>query len=284
MIDRAVRADLHCHSFYSDGVLAPSALAERARAHGVQLWALTDHDELAGIDQARQAARRLGLGFVAGVEVSVTWAHRTVHVVGLGIDETHTVLKQGLAQIRDIRTERASHIDAHLAARGITQALAGATKHVRNPNLVSRTHFARHLYEAGYVESLQAAFDRYLGDDVLGVGQTVWARLDEAVAWIRAAGGVAVLAHPGRYDLNDLQFDALLTDFRDHGGQAIEVCTGSHTQAQSRHFAQVARDYGFLASSGSDFHGPGETRLDLGGVASLPSDLEPVWTHLVCQS
>jgi len=282
MDDSQICADLHCHSVYSDGVLAPAALAQRASRQGVQLWSLTDHDELSGIKQARAAAQALGMQFVAGVEISVTWAGKTIHVVGLGVDEDNDTLNQGLAQLRYSRDARANRIAQYLDSRGVEGSLAGALRYVNNPSLVSRTHFARYLLQAGYVDTLQQAFDRYLGDQVADCITIDWAKLADALDWIRAASGVAVLAHPGRYGYDELQFDALLTDFRHHGGEAIEVNTGSHTPAENRHFANVAREYGFLASCGSDFHGPGETRLDLGEVARLPADLVPVWTRLAC--
>lgn len=272
--------DLHCHSRQSDGVLKPDELAIRAHGQGVDLWALTDHDDVSGVAQARQAAYRLGLSFLAGVEISVTWANRTVHVVGLGIDESHPVLTAGLAKLRGERDARALLIARKLEEAGFAGAYEGALEHVQNPALVSRTHFARHLYEAGHVPSMQAAFDRYLGDQGVAFVATEWASLGDAVKWIMAAGGVAVIAHPGRYQFSDLEFDALFNEFRGLGGQAIEVHTGSHRPDENVHYAQVARDYGFLASCGSDFHGPKEGRYDLGSVPALPGDLTPVWHAL----
>ena len=260
--------------------MTPSDLAERAFDRGVDLWALTDHDDVSGIAQAREAANRLGMSFLAGVEISVTWASRTVHVVGLGIDEMDPVLTMGLAKLRAERDERALLIAQKLALAGFEGAYEGALKHVQNPALVSRTHFARHLFEAGHVASMQAAFDRYLGDRGTAFVPTEWASLEDAVQWILAAGGVAVIAHPGRYQYSDLEFDALFNEFRELGGQAIEVHTGSHRPDENVQYAQVARDYNFLASCGSDFHGPKEGRHDLGSVPALPKDLTPVWHAL----
>lgn len=274
------KPDLHCHSRQSDGVLTPAELAGRAHTRGVDLWALTDHDEVSGVAQAREAARAHGMAFLPGVEISVTWANKTVHVVGLGFDEAHPVLCQGLANLRHQRDERAFEIAARLAAVGFEGTYEGALKHVQNPALVSRTHFARHLFEAGYVSSMQAAFDQYLGERGVAYVPTVWASLENAVQWIVSAGGVAVIAHPGRYSYSALQFDALFNEFRDLGGQAIEVNTGSHRPDENVQYAQVARDYGFLASCGSDFHGPTESRHDLGSMPALPTDLTPVWQVL----
>ncbi|UOD49291.1 PHP domain-containing protein [Orrella daihaiensis] len=274
------RPDLHCHSRQSDGELAPAELAMRAHAHGVDLWALTDHDDVSGVAQAREAAQSLGIGFVAGVEISVTWANRTVHVVGLGIDEQHPVLVQGLSRLRSERDARAFLIADKLAREGFADAYDGALQYVKNPTLVSRTHFARYLYASGYVSSMQIAFDRYLGEQGSAYVATQWASLQDAVSWIVAADGVAVIAHPGRYKYSELEFDSLFNEFLGYGGLGIEVCTGSHHPHENVQYAQVARDYGFLASCGSDFHGPAESRCDLGGVPALPRDLTPVWQSL----
>lgn len=276
----SINADLHCHSRQSDGVFTPGELAARAHANGVQLWALTDHDDISGVAQAREAAAKIGLTFVAGVEVSVTFAAQTVHVVGLGIDETSSALLNGLSQMRADRDHRAKLIAKKLSAAGFEGTLEGALTHVQNPSLVSRTHFARHLFQAGHVKTMQEAFDRYLGDKGSAYVPTEWASLDDAVDWILQASGVAVIAHPGRYRFSDLEFDALFRQFRDRGGQAIEVHTGSHQLHEYDYYAHVARQYGFLASIGSDFHGPQESRHDLGSIRPLPRDLTPVWHAL----
>lgn len=277
------KPDLHCHSRQSDGVLAPAELATRAFERGVDLWALTDHDDVSGIAQARERANELGMSFLAGVEISVTWAKRTVHIVGLGIDETHSVLSTGLAALRTERDQRALLIAQKLADAGFEGSYEGALSHVQNPSLVSRTHFARHLFEAGHVKTLQEAFDLYLGDSGSAYVATQWASLKDAVQWIVAAGGVAVIAHPARYAYSELEFDALFTEFRRLGGQGIEVNTGSHRPHENIYYAQVARDYGFLASCGSDFHGPQDSRHDLGSVPALPADLTPVWRELTIE-
>jgi hypothetical protein len=252
-------------------------LAKRAQANGVELWALTDHDDISGVGQARTAAAELGLSFVAGVEISVTFAGQTVHVVGLGIDETSPSLLHGLEQMRVDRDHRADLIAQKLAKLGFEGTYEGALMHVKNPSLVSRTHFARHLLQAGHVTNMQEAFDRYLGDKGSAYVPTEWATLDEAIDWILQASGVAVIAHPGRYRFSELEFDALFRQFRARGGQAIEVHTGSHQLHEYDYYAHVARQYGFMASIGSDFHGPTESRHDLGSIRPLPQDLTPVW-------
>ncbi|PLC53484.1 phosphatase [Pollutimonas nitritireducens] len=272
-----IKVDLHSHSVVSDGVLAPSELAARAHANGVQLWALTDHDELSGIAEARQSATSLGMSYVSGVEVSVTWGRQTIHVLGLNVDETNAGLNAGLAEIRAGRSVRAREMADRLTSMGVPDSYAGAMKFAGNPSLISRTHFARFLVEQGYCKNMQMVFDKYLGENKPANVQVHWSTLAQAVSWIVAAGGRAAIAHPGRYDYSPMQFDALFDEFKELGGTAIEVITGSHTSAQYVQYAGVARRYGFLASCGSDFHSPTEARLDLGELPSLPSDLTPVW-------
>lgn len=272
-----LNVDLHCHSIVSDGTLAPAALAARAKANGVDVWALTDHDEIAGIAEARAAAQRLDLRFVAGVEISITWAGQTVHVVGLGIDEHTPALKEGLAAIRAGRTERGQAIASQLAAAGIPDAFAGAIKYADNPELIGRTHFARYIVELGLYGNVSDVFRNFLIEGKPGYIPHRWATLEQSVSWIRAAGGRAVIAHPGRYKLDPLAFDALLDTFVELGGEAIEVVTGSHTPDQYGHYAKVAKQAGLLASRGSDFHGPAESRADLGSLPPLPAGLTPVW-------
>ena len=272
--------DLHCHSNVSDGVLDPAALARRAADNGVDLWALTDHDEVSGIKIARQTAQSLGMTFIAGVEISVTWGARTVHIVGLGVDEDNPDLLQGLELTRAGRMVRGEAIGEKLHSLGMPGAFEGALALAGNVQLLSRTHFARYLVEQGYAKSMQAVFDQYLGDDGVANVPTRWADLEQAIDWICDAGGVAVLAHPGRYKYSEMQFDALYRQFKACGGLAIEVHTGSHTPQQYGKYAQIARDYGFLASCGSDFHGPEESRRDLGSMPALPHDLDPVWSAL----
>jgi predicted metal-dependent phosphoesterase TrpH len=274
-----INADLHCHSFVSDGTMAPEAVARRAAEQGVQMWALTDHDEVGGLPQARATAESLGLRFVPGVEVSVTWGGQTIHIVGLNIQYDQPELIDGLARTRGGREARAREMAEQLARVGIEGAYDGALKYVGNPALISRTHFARFLVETKVCEDVGQVFMNYLSEGKPGYVEHRWARLSDAVQWIRQAQGVAVVAHPGRYKLNDLALHALMSEFRDAGGEAIEVVSGSHTKVQIDRFAQVARDYGFLASRGSDFHGPNESHVELGKVIALPDRVVPVWSR-----
>jgi 3',5'-nucleoside bisphosphate phosphatase len=272
-----LNVDLHCHSNVSDGALPPAAVAARAKANGVDVWALTDHDELDGIPEAREAARALGMRYVTGVEVSVTWAGKTVHIVGLQVDETNENLMRGLAHTRSGRERRAQEMAAQLAAVGIPGAFEGAIKYVGNPDLISRTHFARYIMELGRCSSIGEVFRNYLTEGKPGYVPHRWATLKDAVSWIRGAGGVAVVAHPGRYDFNDMALDELFAEFKQWGGTGVEVVTGSHTVDEYARFAGVAKTQGLLASRGSDFHAPGESLIDLGTLPPLPSTLVPVW-------
>ena len=273
-----INADLHCHSVVSDGTLSPEALASRAKANGVQIWSLTDHDELGGQEHAQAAAQALGMQYISGVEISVTWCDQTLHIVGLGIDHKNTDLVDGLYQTRYGRSNRAKAIAEQLDQIGIKNAYEGALQFVGNPELISRTHFARFLVESGVCKDTNEVFANYLIEGKPGFVPHVWANLNDAVTWIRQAGGLAIIAHPGRYNYSSLQLTQLYEQFKDMGGQGIEVVTGSHTPDEYKTFAKVALQYGFLASRGSDFHDPEESHIDLGKLPDLPSQLRPVWS------
>lgn len=273
-------ADLHSHSTVSDGTLAPEDLAARAHAAGVELWALTDHDEVSGLPLAREAALDLGMDWLSGVEISVSFAGETVHIVGLGFDEDDDALHAGLAATRGGRTERARRMGEALAAVGIRGAFEGALRYVGNPALVSRTHFARFLVETGVCEDTQAVFRRYLTPGNPGYVPHRWAGLGDAVRWITAAGGVAVIAHPARYRFTPTEEYALFSEFVAHGGRGVEVVTGSHSSAEQLRYADTALEFGLLASRGSDFHSPEESRTALGDLPDLSGRLSPVWQAL----
>lgn len=276
-----MNADLHCHSTVSDGWLEPEALVRRAAANGVELLALTDHDELGGVEAAAAVAATLGLRFVAGVEISVTFGAETVHVVGLGIDHHNAQLLAGLNQVRSGREARAQQMSAALEAIGIGGVLEGARRFARNPALVGRAHFARHLVATGVMPDVRTVFDHYLVRGKPGFVEHQWAGLEEAVGWIRAAGGLAVIAHPARYRLSSVEMSRLFDRFMAAGGEAVEVVAGAHTEEEMRRFATVARQRGLLASRASDFHGEKESVVDVGRCNPLPSDLTPVWSRLI---
>ena len=268
--------DLHSHSTRSDGLLPPAEVVARAARHGVRALALTDHDEVSGLNEARVSADAHGIDFINGVEISVTWGKQTLHVVGLQIDPDHPQLAAGLEHIRVGRHERAQGIAAGLEEAGIPGSLAGARAFVTNPELVGRTHFARVALLDEEARDVQAVFRKYLATGKPGYVPHQWASLEQATRWIEASGGIAVLAHPGRYGLSGAERDALLAQFVEAGGAAIEVVTGSHTPDQYATWARYAQRYGLLASTGSDFHGPEEGR-DFGTLPDLPGGLKPVW-------
>lgn len=276
-----MNADLHCHSTASDGLLAPAEVVRRAHANGVELLALTDHDELGGLAEAGAEALVLGLRFVDGVEISVSWGDdATVHVIALGIDPADERLVEGLARVRAGRDARALRMAAELDKAGIHGAYQGALRFAGNPALISRTHMARYIVEQGLAGDVKSVFDHWLAKGKPGYVRHAWATLEEAVAWIHGAGGVAVVAHPGRYRLTRAELREVLAEFKACGGDAIEVLSGSQWACDVGEMATLARTFGFLASTGSDFHGPGESWIDLGRMPALPDDLEPVWTRL----
>jgi predicted metal-dependent phosphoesterase TrpH len=275
-----MNADLHCHSVLSDGTLEPETLAARAKANGVELWALTDHDEIAGQRRARDAAAGLGLPYLTGTEISVSFAGTTVHVVGLGFDVDDPALVAGLAATRGGRGPRAREMGEALEKIGIRGAYEGALAHAGNPELVSRTHFARFLVERGVCADTQEVFRRYLVEGKPGFVPHRWAALGDAVRWITEAGGLAVIAHPARYRLTPTEDYALFVEFKAHGGRGVEVVTGSHGTADYVKYTDMALEFGLLASRGSDFHSPNESRTDLGTLPDLPGRLTPVWEAL----
>ena len=280
MVTSILNADLHCHSVVSDGTLTPELLAERAAKNGVELWALTDHDEIGGQHRAAAAAKANGLKYLTGTEISVSFIGSTIHIVGLGFDPDNADMQDGLRQTRGGRRERAMEMSDGLEKVGIKGAFDGALKYVGNPDLISRTHFGRFLVETGVCKDTNEVFRKYLTEGKPGYVEHCWANLKDAVAWITQAGGIAVIAHPARYKFSTNEEFALFTEFKAHGGQAVEVVTGSHTAAEYVTYADAAREYGLAASRGSDFHSPDESHTDLGTLPYLPGSLTPVWELL----
>ena len=270
--------DLHNHSTSSDGLLSPTELIELASRTGADAIALTDHDTTTGLAEAAEAARAAGIGFVPGVEVSVTWGETVLHVVGLQIDPESAELRQGLDSIRAGRLGRAKRIGDALAKLGFEKTFDAALALAKDERMLSRTHFARHLVERGAVRDIQAAFDKYLAKGKPAYVSHRWAELDNAVRWIRASGGTAVLAHPGRYDLKPMMREEMLKQFKALGGAAIEVVTGSHRPEQYALWQREALEHGFLASRGADYHGPGESPCEPGRLPPLHGSLTPVWS------
>lgn len=279
-MDILTNADLHCHSVISDGTLTPEALAQRAKANGVELWALTDHDELGGQARAIAAARAVGLPYLTGAEISVTFLDITVHIVGLGMDPDHPELVEGLRATRGGREQRAREMADDLARVGIKGAFEGALRYVGNPDLISRSHFARHLVDTGVCKDIPEVFRKYLTEGKPGFVPHRWARLGDAVRWIVGAGGVAIIAHPGRYAFTPTQEYALFTEFKGHGGQGVEVVTGAHNASDVVKYTGFCTEFDLAASRGSDFHSPDESHTDLGQLPDLPGHLTPVWSLL----
>jgi hypothetical protein len=275
-----LNADLHCHSVVSDGTLTPEALAERAKAQGVELWALTDHDEVGGQHRAAAAAHAIGLHYLTGVEISVTFVGQTVHIVGLGFDPDNAALRAGLTLTRGGRNQRAMEMSDGLARVGIKGAYEGATQYAGNPELVSRTHFARFLVETGVCRDTNEVFRKYLIEGKPGYVPHRWASLKDAVGWITEAGGAAIIAHPARYKFSANEEFALFSEFKSHGGLGVEVVTGSHTTAEYLTYADMAIEFGLAASRGSDFHSPTESHTELGALPYLAGGLQPVWELL----
>jgi predicted metal-dependent phosphoesterase TrpH len=272
-----LRYDLHSHSTYSDGLLTPTQLVRRAVERGVDVLALTDHDDVGGLAEARSAVEGTQLRLIDGSELSVSWRDVTLHVIALGIDPACFELCNGLATIREGRTGRARRMADALAIAGIVDAYAGAMKYVTSERLISRSHFARFLVEAGHARDTKDVFTKYLVKGKPGYVSHEWASLRQAIDWIHAAGGQAVLAHPGRYKVDGRELRELLREFRDLGGDGLEVLSSSHTAAQTAEFARHARIYGLRGSCGSDYHGPGESWADLGDMPPLPAGVVPIW-------
>jgi len=269
--------DLHSHTIHSDGTLTPSELVARARANRVDVLALTDHDVTDGVTEARAAAERAGMRLIAGVEISATWQRQTLHVIGLCIDACHEPLQQGLARLRKSRVWRAQEIGRRLKRKNIDGAYDAARAIARGA-VISRTHFARFLVAQGYVPSAGQAFKQYLARGRAAYVPGQWADLAEAVAWIRGAGGVAVLAHPGRYQLTGSKLRRLLHEFKECGGQAMEVVSGSQPPAEIEHMSSLSVELGLFGSLGSDYHGPEQAWIDIGRLPTLAPQVCPVWT------
>jgi predicted metal-dependent phosphoesterase TrpH len=271
--------DLHCHSTYSDGLLTPDAVVRRAALRGVDVLALTDHDDTGGLAEAAVAAHATGITLIPGAELSVSWQSHTLHILALAIDAANATLDAGLASIRSGRDARARRMAEGLAEAGIPGAYEGARKFVTSERLMSRTHFARFLVESGHARETKDVFKRFLTPGKPGYVKHEWATLTDAVAWIHAAGGVAVIAHPGRYKISPTAMRRLLGEFRDAGGDGIEVLSPSHTPAQFAEYSAYARVFGLACSCGSDYHGPGEGWLDLGDLPDLPAGVTPIWSR-----
>jgi predicted metal-dependent phosphoesterase TrpH len=270
--------DLHSHSILSDGALSPTELVQRAKQQGVSALALTDHDSVAGLAEARACATQIELTFINGIELSCQWQNYTLHIVGLGINPEHAELLAATQQLQQTRHIRAEKIAAKLAKKGIPNALDFILPAV-GVGMVTRSHFAHFLVEQQHVNTQQQAFDRYLGKGKAAYVATQWAEMGEAIHWINEAGGVAVLAHPLRYKFSSNLLKRLLQAFVDVGGRGIEVVTGRSNPDDIQRVSRFAEQFNLAASVGSDFHAP-EQWLELGRLAPLPPTLKPIWQLL----
>lgn len=268
--------DLHTHSTASDGTLSPASLVENASSLGIKVLALTDHDTLSGLPEARRAAESLPIRLLDGVEISVTWKKMTIHMVGLGIDPDNQTLIKGLSSLSEFRQWRAEEIGRRLAKSGIEGAFPAA-RSLSNGRLVTRTHFARFLVDKGYAKDVREVFKKYLVKGKPGFVDGQWVELDDAVQWVKQAGGQAVIAHPARYRLTRTKLRRLISEFKEVGGDALEVVSGSHSKDEYFTMAQHAKDLGLLASAGSDYHGPENPWIQLGKLPQLPTGCRPVW-------
>lgn len=268
--------DLHTHTTASDGSLSPLALVQHAKLCATDVLAVTDHDITLGLDQAESAARDVGITFVPGIEISVTWDSQTVHIVGLHIDRHAPGLLQGLETIHTFRQWRAEEIGRRLAKAGIEGAYEGACKFA-NGKIISRTHFARFLVEQGHAQDTRQVFTRFLTYNKPGYVPGRWATLEQALNWIHEAGGLAVLAHPARYRFTATKLRQLIGEFHELGGIGIEVVSGSHSADDIQQFAKLARQQQLYASRGSDYHGPETAYADPRRIPLLPAGCTPLW-------
>lgn len=271
--------DLHCHSWFSDGTLCPADVVKRAASNNVRYLALTDHDTVSGLKEAQATAQELGIHLIPGIEISVSWNSKTLHVLGLNIQPDTLILQHAVAKIADIRFKRAQAIALDLEKAGIPHAWEGALQYAHSTDSITRTHFARFLVEYGAAPSLGKVYRHFLRPGKPGYAKATWLDLDDTIRIIHEAKGVAVLAHPGRYDLSATACKRLLGQFAELGGDGIEVITSNHTPEQTRYFTEHCLRLGLKASCGSDFHSPEESRIDLGHIASLPAGLTPIWSN-----
>ena len=271
--------DLHCHSTVSDGALSPTELVHRAHEQGVTSLALTDHDTVAGLSEAQAAADATGIQLIPGIELSTSWQNKCFHIVGLGIDPAYPPLRDATHNLQIMRTERAEKIAAKLEKKRIPGALE-AVKKAAGDGMITRSHFADFLLSQFHVSTQQEAFDRYLGSGKAAFVSTAWTDLELAVNWITQSGGVAVLAHPLRYNLTASWMKRLLAEFKEVGGQGIEVVTGRYNSDEIKLVAGYATLFELAGSVGSDFHSPANQWVELGRLAPLPENIKPVWELL----
>ncbi len=272
----ALKYDLHCHSTASDGALNPTELVQRAKEHGVDALSLTDHDSTAGIAEAKRCAESVNIQLIPGIELSSTWNNKCLHIIGLDIDANAPLLYTGIQKTQSTRLQRAHKIALKLEKKHIPGAFEAVQKQA-GQGMITRSHFADFLLHEGHVINRQEAFDYYLGKGKPAFVQTQWPELEQTVHWITQAGGIAVLAHPLRYKLTASWMRRLLADFKAMGGQGLEVISGRNNPDEIRTAADYAKRFALAGSVGSDFHTPDNPWVELGRLAALPDDIQPVW-------
>ena len=274
-----MKADLHSHSYYSDGALSPSALVRLASEKGCELFALTDHDTTGGIVEAKLEADKLKLNLVNGVEISAFWRNSAIHIVGLGIDIDNDMLQSGLAFNQTIRKERAEKIALSLLRSGIKDALEKAQK-ISGGHMLTRTHFAQMLIKEGYCKDMKSVFRRYLTGRKPGGVRAEWKNFDEVIEWIQHAGGKAIIAHPFRYRMTHTKIKKMLNDFKLESGDGFEVVNSNSSEDEISLGNQWSQDFDLLASIGSDYHGWPNQKVQIGNLADLPCTCRAIWSYL----
>ncbi|HFD12462.1 MAG TPA: PHP domain-containing protein [Crenotrichaceae bacterium] len=269
--------DLHTHTNASDGTLTPEALVQQAHDAGITTLAITDHDTTTGLEEAHRIAKQLNLRLINGIELSVSWSQTVIHIVGLNIDPGSLPIQQGTIELNRLREIRAIKIGESLAKSGFENAYTGA-KSLAGDATITRSHFAQYLVTQGCAKNVSKVFKHYLVRGKPGYVATQWASLENAVSWITQAGGIAVIAHPHRYKIGNKRFQNLLEDFKQYGGQAIEVVCSNSSQKDIVKFSRLSQRYHLLASVGSDYHGPHQNWNGLGKLPVLPNNLTPVWS------
>ena len=274
-----MRADLHNHSYFSDGVLSPSEVVRLASDAGCDLFSLTDHDTTNGLVDAKLEADKLGLNLVNGVEISAFWRYSAIHIVGLGIDIENDMLQTGLEFNQNLRNDRAKKIALGLWRSGIKDALEKAQK-ISGGHMLTRTHFAQMLIQEGYCKDMKSVFRRYLSGRKPGGVRVEWKDFDEVIKWIQAAGGKAIIAHPFRYRMTNTKIKKMLIDFKEANGDGIEAVNANSSKEEIYLGNQWSENFNLLTSFGSDFHGWPNQRVQIGNLAALPNNSRAIWSYL----
>ena len=277
-----MKVDLHNHSYYSDGVFSPTEVVRLADEADCNLFALTDHDTTDGLAEAQQMADELSVNLVSGVEISALWRNMTIHIVGLGIDINSDILQKGLNYNQRLREERAEKIALGLRRAGITDALE-KTQNLSKTDMLTRTHFAQMLIREGYCKDMKSVFRRFLTGKKPGASRVEWRNFDEVVDWIHTAGGLAVIAHPFRYQMTQTKIKNMIIDFKEVLGDGVEVVTATSTAEEINLSNQWAKEYKLLSSCGSDYHGWSNQRIQIGCLRNLPNHDNAIWRYLSCQ-